>query len=237
MQTHDTPGSYDYHFYPWYSPHLVIKSMDKLVRKYGSDVETKGKFKRAREMFDTAVALLGVYEMHPDNKYHLQPNQQSASPDVVAVKLTEVPNAPVLLEVTQIEHVTMNEYSSTDNIAEFLKKTKFSVMKSYDSKTIILCVIKKKIQINRLDVASGLQQIRPKSSVYVLGKVINSDNWVIFSPYPNLIKPVFFNIGLVMKKYIIPEYVNLNLGVTRTIKFTKAKTGVVDIENFFCIGK
>jgi hypothetical protein len=235
MTDYDTPGSYDYQKYPWYSPHLVIKSMSKLANAVGADVETKREYQRAREMFDCSIALLGVHKMNPENTYHMQPNQQSTSPDVMAIKLTEVPNEPVLLEVGQIEHVSMNEFSSTDDIVEFLKTTKFSPTKSYDEKTFILCVVKKRLQLNRLVVTDGLRKLHPRSTVYVLGKIKDDAKWVIFSPYPESTEPVFFDPGEVMKTYVLPEYVNLKLGIRQKVSFIKTRQGAIDLKEFFVV--
>src|SRR3989344_6231741 len=156
----DIAGSYDVQKYPWFSPHLIVKAMSLLTKSYGANVENKGEFKLAREMFDSAAALLGIYELHHDNKYFLQPNLQSGSPDVVAAKQTKMTDSPIVLEKTNLEVVTMNEYSGTDDVIEFLKKTKLSPKKSYDNKTLIVCMVNKKIQINVRKIADGLKKIK-----------------------------------------------------------------------------
>lgn len=204
----DIANSYDVRKYPWFSPHFVIRAMNTLVKLYGVHVEDKGEFKLAREMFDSAVALLGSYELHHDNKYFLQPNLQSGSPDVVASKNTEMIDLPVVLEKTNLEIVTMNEYAGTDDVVEFLKKTKLSPKKSYDNKTLIVCVVNKKIQINLRKIADGLKIIKPKSTIYVLGKLQgDNDKWTIFSPYPDLVPQVTYSLAETMKKYYLPDFV------------------------------
>ena len=199
-------ASYNVQKYPWYSPHFVIRAMSMLASLYSSNVEDKREFKLAREMFVSAVALLGIYELHNDNKYFLQPNLQSESPDVVAAKNTERNDAPVLLEKTNLEIVTMTEHTKTNDVVEFLKETKLSNKKGYDSKTLIVCVVNKKIQINIQKIADDLKKIKPKSAIYVVGKLHGeNDEWTIFSPYPDLVPPVIYSMAQKQLKNIISQ--------------------------------
>jgi len=231
---YDIPGSYDYHKHSWFSPYLVIKATNRVAKLYGSNIEFKREFKLVREMFDSAIALLGAYNLHPDNKYIMQPNLQSDSPDVVAVKLTEVKDEPILLEVTQLEIVRMNEYSSTDDVVEFLKSTKLSSKKSYDSKTLIVCVISKKIQLNRLKIADDLQKIKPKPTIYILGKFTDSeDKWAIFCPYPKPTQLVTYSLSETIGKYQIPEVINLGIGMAKKITYQKTDPKLTTIYDIF----
>jgi hypothetical protein len=230
----DVPGSYNFQQYPCFSPHLVIKAMSRLTKMYGSNVESKREFKLAREMFDGAVALLGAYNLHPSNKYYMQPNLQSGSPDVVAVKQTETENNPILLEITQLEIVTMNEFSDTDDVVEFLKKTKLSSKKSYSDKTLIVCVINKKIQVDRAQIAKGLEIIKPKSTIYVLGKFRESeDKWAIFSPHPRPTQFVVYSLSETMKKYQLPSPMKLHLGMTRRVTYEKTQPELTTVYDIF----
>lgn len=224
---YDIAGSYDVQKYPWFSPHFIIKAMHMLTKLYGANVENKGEFKLAREMLDSAIALLGVYELHHDNKYFLQANLQSDSPDVVASKSTEMIDAPVVLEKTNLEIVTMEEHSGTDDIVEFLKKTKLSPKKSYDGKTLIVCVINKKVQINIQKIADELKKIKPKSTIYILGKLREEkDKWTIFSPYPDLVPPVIYRLADTMKKYHMYDSVTMHRKNVRKITFEKMNSKI-----------
>ncbi|TSC88653.1 MAG: hypothetical protein G01um10145_820 [Microgenomates group bacterium Gr01-1014_5] len=230
----DTTLDYNFQKYPWFSPHLVVIATNRLAKLYGSNIENKREFKLAREMFIGAVALLGAYELHIDNKYIMQPNLQSASPDVVAVKQTEAPPSPLLLEVTQLEIVDMNDYSDVSDVVEFLKKTKLSKKKSYDNKTLIVCVINKRIQINRLKISEELEKVKPKSTIYVLGKIRgDNDKWAIFSPYPDPTKFAIYSVSETMKKYNIPTPLRLHKGTARKISYEKTHPEVTTIYDIF----
>lgn len=229
-------GSYDFQKHPWFSPHLVIRATGRLAKLYGSNIEAKREFKLAREMFQGAVALLGAYELHPDNKYFLQPNLQSDSPDIVAAKQTEVPDSPITLEITQLEIVGMTDYTSTTDVVEFLKQTKLSPKKSYSDKTLIVCVVNKKIQVNRAKIAEALKQIKPKSTIYILGKLTGyKDKWTIFSPYPDLTKFAIYSLSETMKKYHLPSPMKLHKGTGKNISYEKTHPEVTTVFDIFNI--
>lgn len=231
-------NSVDYNVqkFPWYSPHLIIRSINKLTKIYGNNIEDKGEFKLAREMFDAAVALLGAYELDSSNKYFMQANAQSSSPDVMSAKQAEQLNEPILLELNQIEIVTMNEYSDTDDVVEFLKRTKLSSKKSYSEKTLIVLVINKKIQINRREIADSLEKINPKPTIYILGKLAgDNDKWTIFSPWPLLTKFVIYSLSDTMKKYQLPECVSLHRRIQHKVSYSDPTTVTTTIQQLFNI--
>jgi len=234
----DSLGSYNVQKFPWYSPHFIIQAIDRLAKIYGSNIEDKREFKIAREMFDAAVALLGAYEFSSDNKYFMQPNFQSDSPDVMAAKQTEQIGAPILLEINQMEIVTMNEYSKTDDVVEFLKSTKLSHKKAYDEKTLIVCIINKKIQIDRRKIVNDLKKISPKPTIYILGKIPGgNDQWAIFSPWPLSIKPVIYSLSGTLRKFILPGSITLHLGLRYKIGYTESKKVDISIYELFKINK
>lgn len=229
---YDIAGSYNVQKYPWYSPHLVLRAMSQLTRIYGSNVESRREFKLAREMFSAAVSLLGAFELHNDNKYYMQPNLQSSSPDVVAAKRTNIKSFKVLLEVTNLEIVDMNDFSATNDISEFLSKTKLSPRKSYDNRTLIVCVVNKKIKMNADEIAKGIVPLAPKSTIYILGKLQGySYTWTLYSPYPQKLKPIIFSIPDTMKKYKLHDVTNFRKGQDESELLKNQKTTIFDIFN------
>ena len=64
----DISGCYDVQRESWHSPIEIINRFEQLRLIYGENF-SRPDFKRAREMFTAAVALLGAYELHPENKY------------------------------------------------------------------------------------------------------------------------------------------------------------------------
>lgn len=230
------PIDYSVQKYPWYSPNLIIRSIHKLTKIYGSNIEDKREFKLAREMFDAAIALLGAYKLDSDNKYFMQANFQSNSPDVMAAKQTEQSNRRIQLDLNQIEIVTMNEYSKTDDILEFLKRTKLSSKKSYTEDTLLLLILNKKIQINREKIAKKLSKINPKPTIYILGKMTgNNDNWAIFTPWPRLTKYIIYSLSDTMKEIRLPESVSFHRGLQQSSNYTEPKNVEITVEKLFGI--
>ena len=179
---------------PWYSPVRIIKEFSKLSQVYESKIEDPV-FRRAQEMFMGAITLLGAYELSPENKYFMQSNNQSPSPDVMAAKLTEIPNKPILLEMVQIELVEMEEHMETNDPFEFLMGTKLSKKKSYSENDLITLVINKRIKFDPKSIYDNLQNINPKPTIYIVGKPLNTAGaFSITRVWPRLTKTVTFNL-------------------------------------------
>lgn len=230
----ETIGGYDVQKDPWFSPQHVIIQFKRLGEMYGENVDLKREFQQAREMFVGAMALLGAFELSEENKYWLQANRQSESPDVVAVKQTQRPNLPILLEISQLEVVELNDRSPLNDVVEFLKKTKLSPKKSYGDKVMILCIVNKQIPINRVEIAEKIKELKPKPTIYILGKVEGEGyKFVIFSPHPNPTKHVIYEVADTMKKYQLPSPTRFHRGTAQNISFDKAHIEVTTMYDMF----
>jgi len=167
-------ATYDVHKDSWYSPIRVIQGFHFLEQRYGDNIY-KSEFKRAREMFAAAVALLGAYELSSENRYFLQINRQSESPDVMAGTQTEAESSGILLELMQMEVTDFEEHFPSDDIVEFLKVTKLSPKKGYGEKTVIVCMVNRMLSLNHRDVAEKVKALNPKSTIYILGRSHGED--------------------------------------------------------------
>jgi hypothetical protein len=176
-------------------------------------------------MFAGAVALLGTYELSPENKYFMQLNTQSSSPDVIAAKQTEHGKTGILLEISQMEITEFEDHFKSNDIIKFLKSTKLSPKKDYGDKVMIVCVINKKVPFDHKKVHKALNEIKPKSTIYIIGRPIDAEmgNFTICTPYPKLTKPLNFNVDATAAKYTIPERVRFNFGIEEKISYSKAK--------------
>ncbi|MCX6731313.1 MAG: hypothetical protein NTZ55_05705 [Candidatus Roizmanbacteria bacterium] len=226
----------DYNFQQdaWYSPKLIIILFNKLFRKYGSNIY-KSQFKRALEMFNAAIALLGVYELDEGNKYWLQSNNQTSSPDVMAVQEAEIPGEKVTLMISQMEMVEFQQNYPNNNIIDFLKHTKLSPHKAYDDKTLIVVMINRKVQLNRAIIATELQKLKPRSTIYILGKILEKPaSWfMIFSPYPRPTTVVQFDFSKTAQKYSIPDNIRLFKGANDKIVYVKGEKEIIKLSNVF----
>lgn len=234
-------GGYNEQRDPWYSPHIVIDKFRELASIFGEDNILKPDFKNAKEMFTAAVGLLGAYELgrtetSSQNIYFLQLNKQSKSPDVMAAKQTERPNDPILLEMSQMEVTELEDHFKSDNVVEFLKETKLSPKKSYSDKTMIVCLVNRKVPLNPHQIQEALKILKPRPTIYIIGRTDqnNAGDYLILTAYPpTLSKPVHYNLVKTAKKYSLPSRVRFGLGMDYKINYKKENMEPFDIYDMF----
>lgn len=214
--------NYDVEKFPWYSPQLVIKAVRMLTQTYGeTNFYKRTQFQRAREMFEAAVAILGMYATDPVNKYFLQPNLQKNKPDVATATQIETPNQPITLGLSNLELTSLTEYTKSDDVVKFLQETKFH--KDYASDTIILLVVKRKISLDRDKVVKEFRAIKPKWTIYIVGKLQDSEKWVIFSPWPTPTKPVIYDLAENSKLLQLPSSVTFQKKLVQKISYVDSQ--------------
>lgn len=208
----------------WYSPIKVIDEFEKLRSVYGEERLKDAVFKRAFEMFTGAVALLGAYELSNTNKYWLQSNHQTTSPDVMAGKQLEGTPRGIDFLLTQMEMVEMEDHALTDNIVQFLKTTKLSPKKNYTKHDMIILTINRKIPYNQNEVSRQLVKLNPKPTIYILARSVGASigDFIISTPYPTLYPTVSFNVETTAKKYWLPERVDFEFSTDKEIKYTQS---------------
>lgn len=210
----------------WYSPKEIIERFEQLRSVYrGSIMEPD--FKRAREMFTGAIALLGAFELSATNIYFLQSNNQSHSPDVMAAKQLEREEEPILAQLAQLEIVEMEEHYPGDDVAEFIRMKKLLPEQGYinDSNTLIICLVNKKIPLNRIEIHEKLMKLNPKCNIYIVGRVgeAEDETFCIFSAYPVFTIFVKYQISTTAAKYIIPSRIRFHLGMEKKISYIKTE--------------
>jgi len=219
----------------FYSPRLVLNFFARLRKIYGLVNIYEPEFRRAREMLSAAISLLGAYELNSFNQSWLQSNNQTSSPDVIAIQLMEAPNKYVTALISQIEVVDMEEHFKGEDIFEFLMKTKLSPKKAYDEHIIIVVHLVKNMKFNILEIAEKLKEVKPKSTIYFIGKVGAgaSDKFMICSPYPRVTKIINFGLIETMKKYQIKENVKFSKGSNKEILMIKEEKIILKPADMF----
>lgn len=207
----------------WYSPKQIVEEFQYLLYLYTEEELKDRIFQRAREMFIGAVNLLGAYELGHENLYFLQSNNQTSSPDVMAVKQV-VQNGAIHALLTQMEVVGMDDNAPTDDIVEFLKMTKLAPTKAYNEHDMIVLTINRKVPYNAQAVHESLKELNPKPTIYLLGRKIGAvdGDFMISTPWPILYPPIDYNIIATASKYTLPPRVQFNLGIETEIKYTKS---------------
>lgn len=219
---------------PWYSPKVIIDYFELLRRQYGGAVQMDPLFKTAREMFSAAVSLFGAYELSEENKCYLQKNNQSASPDVMAAMMVKGLDGHNTLAMQMMELVSMEEHAGTDDIVQFLQKTKLSNRKAYSKFMMIVLFVNRIMSVDYKDIHKRLIALRPKGTIYICGKPIESDmgEFMMFQVNPNLTTPLRFNINKTVRKYSLHSSITFSLGS----KDIEIPTGQRDVDIFVVLG-
>jgi hypothetical protein len=204
----------------WFSPKVVITEFNKLIKVFGEDAMKKDKhlFGRGFEMFVGAVTLLGLYKMNHENIYLIQSNNQTATPDVYAAIYKPSEDNDGLVPLVQIEHVGMGQFSTTDDAFTFLKQTKLSSTKSYTEADLIVLEVNRKISLNLSELGKKLHDLNPKPTIYILGHIRETREFVLQSPYPKFSELTRFKIRDVLMSYSIPDRVYYYRSAQRSLK-------------------
>jgi hypothetical protein len=105
------------------------------------------------------------------------------------------------LYVEDVEVVTLEAHSSED-IDDFLKRTKLSATKSYDEKTTILCNVERDLQTKPWrEITQSLASSAAKNDVFVLGR-IDPKKWTyqLVRVHPALDHSVKFDVEKEIRK-------------------------------------
>lgn len=169
----------------WCPPNVVLQRWNELVEVFGfQNVDTKGDFKKAREMRSVAIALLGLHT-HDNFEYMLQiPTEKDQSPD--SIKMPQFENS-IRTKYQTIE-VVMYEPRSEGEVCDFIITKLRNKKRDYDKDTIILCSIHKDFSyIDFPKVYSKFSKVHFKpEKIYILGEMKQNKNWVISQVWPNI---------------------------------------------------
>lgn len=149
----------------------VISHFKRIEKGLSTQERTSKKFRKAREAFVVAVMLVGMRSIL-DREFWLQlVGDEFESPDVRTGTFT-LPTKTQAddFSIQDVEVVEYNNYSK-ETLLDFLKKTKLSDKKSYDSLTTILCYICRNMHLPPLrDLHNNLYKEGINCPVMILGK-------------------------------------------------------------------
>lgn len=155
----------------WFSPLNVIYHFKKLESE-GKITSGNKIYKKAREAFVTAIALIGMIKITGKEFWMQIIDDKEGSPDIRTgcydKKIKDNDFA-----TQDIEIVTYDQ-NSPEDIVDFLMRTKLSREKAYDNLTTILCHINKITYLPPLsELNRKLLDRNPeiKSPVLILGKI------------------------------------------------------------------
>lgn len=208
---------------PWHSPSYVLWSLDQLILKYGEIVGTKREFQKAREARAVALLLLGINKTQ--GLHYMMQISDDNSPDIRSIRLVERPNQPTVGEIQDVEVVTFGNYSDGE-VADFIINKKLNSKKAYDDKTIILCEVIKRTNLQPyVTMYEKMKSINPLPTIFVLGKISpEQDRYVyqICQIWPSIDYLEDIDVLQQVKTYPAPHNLMLNHGPAQIITYTKS---------------
>ncbi|MDB5166913.1 MAG: hypothetical protein JWN26_58 [Candidatus Saccharibacteria bacterium] len=176
----------------WYPPANILYHGDRKLRE---EIDNSLR-KQINEMMSTAIMVIGMNKLHGEN-YRLQPvNPNEQTPDVRTMRIVPQKESFNILEVQEIEVVTLETHSS-EGVDDFLKRTKLNSKKAYPHTTTILCHINKDLKGSKswAEVRKALKGVGIPNDVFVLARVDPVDHkYQLVKVHPTL-EFVEFNVN------------------------------------------
>lgn len=155
----------------WFNPVNIISEFKRL-EKEGKLTPAAKDYKKIKEAYISAVSLVGLHALLKINFWLQIVDDKEGSPDVKTINF-DPKGSSNDFNIEDVEIVTFGKYSS-DDIVEFLIRTKLSDKKGYDNLTTVLCFVDKFVvlptvtELNKILLDKNLNKDFP---VLLLGKV------------------------------------------------------------------
>jgi hypothetical protein len=152
----------------WYPPANILYHGDRKLRGQIDNALRK----QIHEMMSTAIMVVGLNKLHGENYRLQQVDPSEQTPDVRTMRVVPQEGSFNLLEVQEIEVVTLEGHSD-ESVDDFLKRTKLNSKKAYPSTTTILCHINKNLKGSKpwLDVHEALKEVGINNDVFILARM------------------------------------------------------------------
>lgn len=205
----------------WFAPLNVIHHFSELRNNSPIEKQKSKNFKKAEEMNSVAIMLVGLQVLQK-RKYWLQMVDDSeGSPDVRTGTFV-LPNKTSADDFSyqDVEVVTYGNHSP-ESFLDFLKGTKLSQKKSYDSKTMILCVVQRNVLIPPFEKCRlAIEEMSVNCPVMVVGQTsTDEDKYKIVQIYPNVELETEFILGKTLRENSHTGVLNLQWGTKPKLEY------------------
>lgn len=198
----------------WFAPLNVIHHFAELRNRLPTEKHKTKNFRKAEEMNAVAIMLTGL-QLLQKRKYWMQlVGDNEGSPDVrTGTFVPPTKTAADDFSLQDVEVVTYGKYSP-ESFLNFLKGTKLSTKKSYDSQTMILCVVQRDVLIPPFEKCkSAIQQMSVNCPVMIVGQTSkDEDKYKIAQIYPEIELELEFVLGKTLKENAHTGVLNLQWG-------------------------
>lgn len=207
----------------WFSPRFPILLFWSLREKIGDTILKSNKFKKEREAWPTAAALLGIIKI--TNKLWWVQVPEDDPPDMYVMTLTQIKkNNMNSVDYRNIEVMEINKLSIKSIENEIIDKLKD---KFYEKETCLLVHIKRDSLIKDMEeMANNLSgKIHNVSDIWLLGNNRpNSNDFILFSVFPE-VQVVEYNLDEEMSK--LPSAMTLELTKSKGIEIQKVRAPLI----------
>lgn len=202
----------------WFAPLNVIFHFNELRNEHLSIKDKR--FKKAEEAFRVAIMLVGIMAIQK-KKYWMQiVSDDMGSPDIRTGNYKEPRGTPNNTWITQEVEVVVFDDHSNERLPEFIKRTKLSRRKAYDSLITILCYIKKDFQLPPLKtLVEDLKKENCLNPIIVLGKTSpNEESYKMAQVNPVLDLTIEFDLIKELKEKMHTGVLSLKRGAKPVFK-------------------
>ena len=191
----------------WFSPKFPIYLVWSLRSSLGDIVLTSNKFKKEREAWPTAAALLGIIKM--TNKLWWVQVPEEDPPDMYAMTLTpHQKENQNYVDYRNVEVMEINKRSKKSIEEEIVDKV---INKYYEKETCLLVHIKRNTRIKDMrEISKNLNgRIHDIADIWLLGNTkLGTNDFILFSVFPE-VQVVSYNLDEEIAK--LPPAMTLEL--------------------------
>lgn len=190
----------------WFNPVNVIYEFKRL-ESLGVINPSIKPYKKLQEAYISAVSLIGMVSKLGLNFWLQMVDDKEGSPDIKTI--CRNPKGVVNeFAIHDVEVVIFNKHTPSDDLIEFLLKTKLSDNKAYDDLTNILCFIDRFVVFPSVfDIQQSLlaKDLKKKSPVMLLGKILkNEERYRLVHIYPEISFDITFDLLEECRKITYP---------------------------------
>jgi hypothetical protein len=156
----------------WYSPKYILATANYTIR----NSPTREQNKKVGEAIPVSIACLAMFQQGKIPWWIQLVPESERAPDLRVMYYDKVDDTN-RQNVLDVEVVTLGNYSSGDDIAQFILDTKLAnPKKAYADEVAIVCYLNRKLTTVWREVHEKLAAAGKKNNVYAVGKVRSDQN-------------------------------------------------------------
>ncbi len=194
----------------WFSLRFAVHHLWFLRKKYGDIVVASNKYKKEREAWTVAVALLGITKISGELWWIQIPTEDP--PDILAMTVT--PNEKEgwnYINFRKVEVMEITMHSKGNVVDEILNKIKD---KFYEKETGLVVYLRqdtnlKDMCINKLSVRLK-KRVKNIADIWIIGNTSpNTNDFIVFSIFPT-VQVIRYNVNEEIRKIPLGDTIEMS---------------------------